>query len=61
MTEAAQKYFRLYYKLQRFIDEMSTDVDAMEKLRGELDIAYNAMTERERELLDIVGKNNIKE
>ena len=61
MTEAAQKYFRLYYKLQRFIDEMSTDADAMNKLRAELDIAYNAMTERERELLDIVGKHNIKE
>lgn len=61
MTEAARNYFKLYYKLQRFIDEGSTDVDAMKKLRTELNDAYNAMTERERELLDIVGKNNIKE
>jgi hypothetical protein len=61
MTEAARKYFELYYKLQRFIDDRSTDVDAMEKLRNELNMAYHTMTERERELLDIVGKNNIKE
>lgn len=61
MTEAAQTYFKLYYRLQRFIDEESTDFEAIEDLRVKLDDAYNSMTERERELLDIVGKNNIKE
>jgi hypothetical protein len=61
MTEAAQTYFKLYYRLQRFIDEESTDFETIEDLRAKLDDAYNAMTERERELLDIVGKKDIKE
>lgn len=61
MTEAAQNYFKLYYRMQRFIDEESTNFEAIEDLRIKLNEAYCAMTERERELLDIVGKNNIKD
>lgn len=61
MTTAAQDYFKTYYKLQRMIDENIKDPQMEERLRIELKKTYNAMTERERELLDIVGKDNIKE
>lgn len=61
MTKAAQDYFKAYYKLQRIIDENIQDPQMEERLRLELNKTYDAMTERERELLDIVGKDNIKE
>jgi hypothetical protein len=61
MTEAAQNYFKTYYKLQRLIDEKIYDKKLETELRQKLNEAFTAMTERERELLDIVGKNNIKE
>lgn len=61
MTKAAQDYFKAYYKLQRIIDENIQDPQMEERLRLELKKAYDSMTDRERELLDIVGKDNIKE
>jgi hypothetical protein len=61
MTKAAQDYFKAYYKLQRIIDENIQDPQMEECLRLELKKAYDNMTDRERELLDIVGKDNIKE
>lgn len=61
MTEAAQNYFKTYYKLQRLIDEKINDKRLEGDLRKQLNEAFTAMTERERELLDIVGKDNIKE
>lgn len=61
MTPAAQKYFRLYYKLERMIDDEKSHTSEVDDLRDQLDEAYHAMTEKERELLDIVGKDNIKE
>lgn len=61
MTEAAQNYFKTYYKLQRLIDEKIDDKALETQLRGKLNEYFTEMPERERELLDIVGKNNIKE
>lgn len=61
MTDAAQKYFKLYYQLDRLIDEEKSHTAEADELRDQLDEAYHNMTDRERELLDIVGKKNIKE
>lgn len=61
MTEAAQNYFKTYYKLQRMVDERIDDKKLESELREKLNEHFMAMTERERELLDIVGKNNIKD
>lgn len=61
MTKAAQDYFKAYYKLQRIIDENIQDPQEQARLHLELKKAYEDMTDRERELLDIVGKDNIKE
>jgi len=61
MTEAAQNYFKTYYKLQRLIDEQINDKKLEHELRLKLNEAFTQMTENERELLDIVGKNNIKD
>lgn len=61
MTEAAQTYFKTYYKLQYLMDEKINDKKLEDTLRQKLNEAFLAMTERERELLDIVGKNNIKD
>ena len=61
MTDAAQKYFRLYYRLERLIDSEKSHSAEADDLREQLDTAYEEMTERERELLDIVGKKNIKD
>lgn len=61
MTEAAQNYFKTYYKLQRLIDEQINDKKLESELRLKLNEAFTQMTENERELLDIVGKNNIKD
>jgi hypothetical protein len=55
MTEAAKKYFELYYKLQRCIDEGEKDGLLANKTRKELYRIYNEMTEKEQQLLDIVG------
>jgi hypothetical protein len=60
MTEAAQNYFKTYYKLQRMVDEKIYDHSQENELREKLNEYFLAMTERERELLDIVGRNNIK-
>ena len=61
MTEAAQNYFKTYYKLQRLIDEQINDKKLENELRLKLNEAFTQMSENERELLDIVGKNNIKD
>jgi hypothetical protein len=61
MTEAAQTYFKLYYRLERMIDDGKSHTEEADTLRDKMDEAYFAMTEKERELLDIVGKKNIKE
>jgi hypothetical protein len=61
MTEAAQNYFKTYYKIQRIIDEQIDDKKLENELKQKLNEYFDAMTERERELLDIVGKNNIKD
>jgi hypothetical protein len=54
MTEAARKYFELYYKLQRRIDENAPQPKS-DKLRQDLKECYNNMTEKEKQLVDIVG------
>ena len=61
MTEAAQTYFKTYYKLERMKDENINDPAQEASLKKILREAYDTMTEREREILDIVGKDNIKE
>lgn len=61
MTEAAQTYFKTYYKLERMKDENINDPVQEASLKKILREAYDTMTEREREILDIVGKDNIKE
>lgn len=53
MTESARKYFELYYKVQRAIDEEQGEYKA-NKLRKEMELCYNQMTEKERELVSIV-------
>jgi FixJ family two-component response regulator len=54
MTPTAQKYFELYYKLQRRIDENAPQPKS-DKLRQDLKECYNNMTEKEKQLIDIVG------
>jgi hypothetical protein len=59
MTPAAQKYFKLYYKLERMLDDEKSHTSEADDLREQLDAAYHEMTDKERELLDIVGKKDI--
>jgi hypothetical protein len=59
MTPAAQKYFKLYYKLERMMDDEKSHTSEADDLREQLDAAYHEMTDKERELLDIVGKKDI--
>jgi FixJ family two-component response regulator len=54
MTPTAQRYFELYYKLQRRIDENARQPKS-DKLRQDLKECYNNMTEKEKQLVDIVG------
>lgn len=54
MTESAKKYFELYYKVQRAIDEEQGEYKKSQLLK-ELERYYNQMTEKERQLIDIVG------
>ena len=54
MTEHARKYFELYYKLQRCIDE-NTIQEKSNKLRQDIIEYYNNMTEKEKQLIHIVG------
>ena len=54
MTEHARKYSELYYKLQRCIDENATQAK-YEKLRQDIIEYYNNMTEKEKQLIDIIG------
>ena len=54
MTEHARKYFELYYKLQRCIDENAIQAKS-EKLRQDINECYNNMTEKEKQLIDILG------
>jgi hypothetical protein len=61
MTPAAQKYFKLYYKLERMMDDEKSHTSEADDLRDQLDASYHEMTDKERELLDIVGKKDIKE
>ena len=61
MTQAAQKYFKIYFRLERLIDDEKGSTSEADGLREKLDEAYHEMTDKERELLDIVGKNNINE
>jgi hypothetical protein len=55
MTDAAKKYFELYYKLQRCIDDGEKDGYLANKTRKELYKIYNEMTEKEQQLLGVVG------
>ena len=43
------------------IDDEKSHTSEADDLRDQLDEAYHEMTDKERELLDIVGKNNINE
>lgn len=54
MTPVAQRYFELYYKLQRRIDENAPQAKS-DKLRRDINECYNNMTEKEKQLIDIVG------
>jgi FixJ family two-component response regulator len=54
MTPAAQRYFELYYKIQRCIDENAPQAKS-DKLRQDINECYNNMTEKEKQLIDIVG------
>jgi transcription-repair coupling factor (superfamily II helicase) len=54
MTEAARKYFELYYKLQRCIDEDSPRAK-INQIKEEMHEHFNSMTEKEKQMLDIVG------
>ena len=54
MTEFARRYFELYYKVQRAIDEEQGEYK-INKLRKEMERYYNQMTEKEHQLLDVVG------
>lgn len=54
MTELARKYFELYYKLQRCIDENAIQAKS-DKLKQDMNECYNTMTEKEKQLIDIVG------
>ncbi len=55
MTEAAKKYFEMYYRLQRYIDDGEKEGFKANKLRKEMARVYNEMTEKEHQLLDVVG------
>lgn len=59
MTESARKYFELYYKVQRAIDEQEGEYK-ISKLRKEMELCYNQMTEKEHQLLDVVGVEHAK-
>ena len=54
MTPAAQRYFELCYKLQRRIDENAPQAKS-DKLRRDINECYNNMTEKEKQLIEIVG------
>lgn len=54
MTPVAQRYFELYYKLKRCIDENAPQAKS-DKLRRDINECYNNMTEKEKQLIDIVG------
>jgi FixJ family two-component response regulator len=54
MTDSARRYFELYYKVQRAIDEQEGEYK-INKLRKEMERCYNQMTEKEYQLLDVVG------
>ena len=54
MTEHARKYFELYYKLQRRIDENAPQAKS-DKLRQDITEYYNKMTEKEKQLIHIIG------
>ena len=54
MTPAAQRYFELYHKLKRRIDENAPQAKS-DKLRQDINECYNNMTEKEKQLIDIVG------
>lgn len=54
MTESARKYFELYYKIQRVIDERDGEFKK-NKLLKEMERCYNQMTEKERQIIEIVG------
>lgn len=60
MTEAAQRYFKLYYQLDRMIDDEKDNTSEADVVREKLNAAYEEMTDKERDLLDIVGKKEYK-
>lgn len=59
MTEAAKKYFELYYKLQRCMDEDGMRAK-INQVKEEMNEHYNSMTEKEKQMLDIVGIDHSK-
>lgn len=59
MTDSARKYFELYYKIQRCIDENAPQAK-LNQIKEEMNEHYNSMTEKEQQLLDVVGIEHIK-
>ena len=54
MTESAKRYFELYYKVQRVIDDGEGELKK-NKLLKEMERCYNEMTTKERQMIEIVG------
>ena len=54
MTPVAQRYFELYHKLKRRIEENAPQAKS-DKLRRDINECYNNMTEKEKQLIDILG------
>ena len=59
MTEAARKYVELYYKLQRCIDEDAPRAKINE-IKEQMNEYHNSMTEKEKQMIEIVGIEHSK-
>lgn len=59
MTEAARKYVELYYKIQRHIDDDSPRAK-INSIKDEMNELYNSMTEKEKQMVEIVGIEHSK-
>jgi FixJ family two-component response regulator len=59
MTEAARKYIELYYKIQRCIDNDSPRAK-LNEIKEEMYELYNNMTEKEKQMVEIVGIEHSK-
>jgi hypothetical protein len=61
MTPAAQKYFKLYFQLERLVDDEKSHSYDADNIREDLEQAYEEMSDTEKQLLDIVDKKIIKD